>query len=275
VSITRIVSGAALVVILVGTVVFLPPWATVALAALAAVAAAIELAALARKIGAVVPGLLVAVSSATMTLIIGLSPTGTDDMWRGIDVPLDLVILSVTIAAGLVALALNPPGPPVFGAAGVMVLAPFYIGLPLGTMSWLVASHAPELLGWLIAVIAVSDSFQYFVGSAFGRRKLSPVVSPGKTIEGLVGGLVAAMAAGWLVGRWAMPGSPGWTLALLALVLSLFGVAGDLFESLLKRSVGAKDSGAIIPGHGGVLDRVDAYLFAAPAFYVAVRYLQL
>ena len=106
-----------------------------------------------------------------------------------------------------------------------------------------------------------------------GRRKLAPVVSPGKTVEGAIGGFVIAPIAGVLIGRWAMPEIAMGATAVLAAGLAMFGMAGDLFESLLKRSAGAKDSSALIPGHGGVLDRIDAYLFAAPVFYLFLRYI--
>ena len=107
----------------------------------------------------------------------------------------------------------------------------------------------------------------------WGRRKLAPVISPGKTIEGAIGGLIVAPIAGALLGRWAMPEVFLGAAAVLALGLALFGMAGDLFESLIKRSAGAKDSSSLIPGHGGVLDRIDAYLFAAPVFYLFLRFI--
>ena len=105
-------------------------------------------------------------------------------------------------------------------------------------------------------------------GRAFGRRKLAPLVSPAKTIEGALGGLIVAAIAGALLARYLLPMqlSPA-AAAGCALLLAGFGIAGDLFESLLKRSAGVKDSSNLIPGHGGILDRIDAYLFAAPVFY--------
>jgi phosphatidate cytidylyltransferase len=133
--------------------------------------------------------------------------------------------------------------------------------------------YGPKVFIWLVGVIALSDSAQYYAGTLWGRRKLAPVVSPGKTVEGAIGGLVIAPIAGLLIGRWAMPQLTMLETAVLAIGLALFGMAGDLFESLIKRSAGVKDSSTLIPGHGGVLDRIDAYLFAAPVFYLFLRYI--
>jgi phosphatidate cytidylyltransferase len=145
--------------------------------------------------------------------------------------------------------------------------------LPLGAMAWIRDVHGPAALIWLVAVIALSDTAQYYAGNLWGSRKLAPVVSPKKTVEGAIGGFVVAPLAGAALAQWALPELSIGVAGLLALGLALVGMAGDLFESLLKRSVGAKDSSALIPGHGGVLDRVDAYLFAAPTFYLFLRYI--
>jgi hypothetical protein len=122
-----------------------------------------------------------------------------------------------------------------------------------------------------LAVVWAADTGAYFTGRRFGKRKLSPRISPNKTVEGMVGGLTCGVLAGLLFAWFA-----GMTLAqvpavaAVALAAALFSVIGDLFESLLKRHVGAKDSGNLIPGHGGMLDRVDSFLFAAPVAYFYV-----
>jgi phosphatidate cytidylyltransferase len=123
---------------------------------------------------------------------------------------------------------------------------------------------------WLLTALAVvwaADSGAYFAGRAFGKHKLAPRVSPNKTIEGLVGGVIAGVVVG--VGFGLMAGVEVARLPALVAVTVLtvlFSVEGDLFESLLKRHVGAKDSGNLIPGHGGVLDRIDGVLAALPVF---------
>jgi phosphatidate cytidylyltransferase len=125
----------------------------------------------------------------------------------------------------------------------------------------------PLLLTW------ASDIGAFFVGRAFGKRKLMPSVSPGKTVEGAVGGLLATMLIGWLYARFVL--TPATQLAfvrggifLFALLVSVAAQVGDLAESLLKREAGMKDSSHIIPGHGGVLDRFDSLLFVLPVSYV-------
>ena len=154
-----------------------------------------------------------------------------------------------------------------------MVMGPLYIGLPLGVFAWLQAVGGPGPTTWLLAVIAVSDSAQYYTGRALGRVKLAPAISPAKTREGAMGGVVAAAIAGFLLGPLWLPAFSAGEAAGIAVLLAMFGMAGDLFESLLKRSAGLKDSSSLIPGHGGILDRLDSHLFAAPVFYVCLRLL--
>jgi phosphatidate cytidylyltransferase len=135
-------------------------------------------------------------------------------------------------------------------------------------------SHGPELVLSLLVLIWVADSAAYFAGRAWGRHKLSPRVSPGKTWEGAAGALAGALLVGLLVGRLglaqaALPGLLG--LCLLTTVVS---IGGDLWESLLKRQAGLKDSGALLPGHGGVLDRIDSLIAAAPVFVIGLQLLE-
>ena len=113
----------------------------------------------------------------------------------------------------------------------------------------------------------VSDTFAFFFGHALGRRRLAPALSPGKTVEGAIGGLLGGVVGAFAVRALGLPGLPALdTLALGALVAAL-GIVGDLDESLLKRWAGVKDSGVLFPGHGGMLDRLDGLLFGAPVLY--------
>ena len=128
----------------------------------------------------------------------------------------------------------------------------------------------PLLLFWLVAVVQLSDVLQYVFGKLFGRRKIAPTVSPNKTWEGFVGGVAAASAIGTAL-WWATPFT--WYQALpMALLVTVVGFLGGLVMAAIKRDRGVKDFGTLIPGHGGVLDRIDALTFAAPVFFHVTRY---
>ncbi|MCC2662263.1 MAG: phosphatidate cytidylyltransferase [Geminicoccaceae bacterium] len=152
------------------------------------------------------------------------------------------------------------------GRPGWTALGVGYIGLPALALLWLRA--LPELgfavLLWLLIVVWTTDTAAYFAGRAIGGPRLAPAISPSKTWAGLGGGMVGAALTGalaaWLLGSGRLLQAAGLG-ALLAVVAQL----GDLFESGFKRAAGVKDSGALIPGHGGLLDRIDGLLFAAPA----------
>lgn len=131
-----------------------------------------------------------------------------------------------------------------------------YAVLPAISLLWIRErdAHGLELLLWTLIVTWSTDIGAYFVGRRFGRRKLAPAISPGKTVEGLFGGIAAATLIG---GAWVLANGLGLPLLLLAPVFALAAQGGDLFESGMKRRAGVKDSGAWLPGHGGVLDRLD------------------
>jgi len=151
------------------------------------------------------------------------------------------------------------------------VFGAIYVGMPLGM---LVAVQT--LQGWratllLLGTIVVSDSSQYYTGRMFGRRPLAPAISPKKTIEGAIGGFVFGTAFMVLAGSRMIAFSGYGPLVVLGVLVVGLGICGDLFESRLKRTAGVKDSSSLIPGHGGVLDRIDALLFAVPPFYLFIR----
>jgi phosphatidate cytidylyltransferase len=155
--------------------------------------------------------------------------------------------------------------------AAARLLAQWYIGMPLGMLVAVQGSGGRAAPLLLIAAVVVSDSAQFYTGRLFGRRPLAPTISPKKTMEGAVGGIVLATAFVVLAGPFLLPSSSRLPLALLGVVMVVLGIAGDLFESRLKRIAGMKDSSAAIPGHGGILDRIDALLFATPAFYLYMQ----
>ena len=147
---------------------------------------------------------------------------------------------------------------------GFLVLVPTWVALiymrfqPQG--AWLVLI--------LLGVVATADIGGYFAGRRFGKRKLAAAVSPGKTLEGFAGGLLSNVLLAMLIAYFSA--SNLWLLLAIIMPTSLFSVLGDLLESMLKRHVGAKDSGTILPGHGGILDRVDSITAAAPVFALAL-----
>lgn len=143
-----------------------------------------------------------------------------------------------------------------------------YIGL-LGAHVCLIRV-LPDGASWLIiasAITACSDSGAYFVGKRYGRHKLCPNISPNKTVEGAVGGIVSGLVAALIFGSLLLSDFNVAFLICTAIVLSIVGIAGDLTESIVKRGTYTKDSGSILGGHGGVLDRVDSLLFVAPVLY--------
>jgi len=155
---------------------------------------------------------------------------------------------------------------------GVLVLVPAWSSL------WLIHAlyqDGPYLLLFLMVLIWTADSGAYFAGSRWGRVKLAPLISPGKSREGVYGGLAGAALCGVLLyflrpETGALP-----LLILLSVVVALFSVVGDLFESLMKRQAGIKDSGNLLPGHGGVLDRIDSLTAASPVFLFGLLLLEL
>jgi phosphatidate cytidylyltransferase len=147
-----------------------------------------------------------------------------------------------------------------------------YIGVPLGALVSIHIFGGRGAVVLLVATIVISDSAQYYTGRAFGRHPLAPRLSPKKTIEGAVGGFVVAPLFLYFAGPYLIPVTTPLMIAPLGLVLVTCGIAGDLFESMIKRAADLKDSSALIPGHGGILDRIDALMFATPPFYLFVRW---
>ncbi len=178
---------------------------------------------------------------------------------------------AMMIAATVLFFAITPRRNPLENTS-VTVLGMAWVGMLAFAIPIAAGPHPIAYIMFLVLLIALNDSGSYFVGRAFGRRKLAPVVSPGKTVEGLIGGLiVGAIAATVLVTF------PAWeTIGLAkglaaALVIGIFVPLGDLAESMVKRSIDVKDMGSVLPGHGGMLDRIDGFLFAVPAVYILFR----
>jgi phosphatidate cytidylyltransferase len=158
------------------------------------------------------------------------------------------------------------------GESALLLLGILYVPLLLGHL--LLLRGLPHGIQWvflLLVIVMAGDSGAYYVGCNFGRRKLYPAVSPNKSVEGALGGVAGSLAGAFIARGTFFPELTVVDAVLTAILLGILGQLGDLFESLLKRSFGVKDSGTIVPGHGGILDRLDSILFAAPvAYYYAV-----
>lgn len=154
---------------------------------------------------------------------------------------------------------------------GLHALGVFYLFFPLFYLLELQELH-PHYLFYLIFVIAVGDSGAYFVGSAIGKHKIYPVASPKKSLEGLIAAVLTAGLSGWLsILLFPLPRPiPVLTAVWVGAVIGLFSQLSDPVESLFKRAAGVKDSGSILPGHGGLLDRLDSYIFCAPLLYYLI-----
>jgi phosphatidate cytidylyltransferase len=155
---------------------------------------------------------------------------------------------------------------------GLMICVYFVSHVPALLMLRIPAyeNQNAKLMFFLVLVVQLSDVLQYVWGQSMGKRRIAPSISPNKTWEGLVGGIVCATAIGTAL-WWATPFSPG-EAALMALVLTMMGFAGGLIMSAIKRDRGVKDYGSLIEGHGGVLDRIDSLCFAAPVFFHLTRF---
>jgi phosphatidate cytidylyltransferase len=260
---TRVLSALLLLPLVLAVVWFLPPIGTLALAAVASVLAFMELARMAEALGAHVPRALAATSVAAACLTVGLGV-----------IPLEVVLLAALVLIGVSVVATEAPGPAALPTMAASLFAVVYIGVPLGAVAAIHVLGGREAVVLLMITIVVSDSAQYYTGRAFGRSALAPAISPKKTREGAIGGGVFGTAAMVIGARLVFPSAHPAAVVVAAIAVVASGIVGDLFESLLKRSAGVKDSSALIPGHGGILDRIDSWLFAGPVFYIFVRYLQ-
>jgi phosphatidate cytidylyltransferase len=186
-----------------------------------------------------------------------------------------VTLLAIVVALGAASMTRWSGGPDALATVAVAAFPTLYLGLPIGALVLIRERHGARGLFLLMLTVMISDTAQYYTGRALGRRPLAPAISPKKTLEGAVGGFVFGSLAFTLIGMSWLP-QPSWSWpvrAALGVVIVAAGIAGDLFESMLKRSAGVKDSSSLIPGHGGVLDRIDALLFAAPLYFAALTFL--
>ena len=177
--------------------------------------------------------------------------------------PPELIFLGGMFLASLTAysrnLSLKSITPILYPTAGILFFWALYL------------NYGMKSLFWLLVIVALSDVGAYYTGKKFGKRKFSPT-SPNKTLEGVIGGLFfGALGGAWLLSK-TYPEAFG-TILIITFLTSLTSIFGDLFESYLKREAGVKDSGDILPGHGGVLDRIDGYLFGSITLFILLNLL--
>ena len=253
----RLITGALLAAALLGALVWLPTgWLSLLLGGVV-LAGAWEWAGLADLAGAARLAYVMAVAAALL---------GCHWAWPGAALPVLvaaglwwLVTLVWVIAYPRGARCWSGAGTPVMGA---MVLVPAWVGA-----HWLLAQERGALwLGVVVVVVAGSDIGAFFGGRAWGRHRLAPSVSPGKTWEGVVCGLASALVVGWVAVAPLGLGERWWQWLPVVLFGASAGVVGDLGESMVKRHHGVKDSGSLLPGHGGALDRIDSLTAALPVF---------
>jgi phosphatidate cytidylyltransferase len=189
-----------------------------------------------------------------------IPPTGSGNAW-----PLVFISIFIVLTSARLFITKDP-------SSALRDIAPAIIGI-LYIPSLLIAAWYLRLAGyeWLLLMLLCvwsSDSFAYYIGSNFGRKKLFKEVSPNKTVAGAAGSVAGGIIASILFGSFLIKDIEMLSLLIIGAVLGAVTIVGDLVESMFKRDAGIKDSGSIIPGHGGVLDRIDSLLFAAPALYL-------
>lgn len=142
-----------------------------------------------------------------------------------------------------------------------------YVSLTMNFLYWVRRDFGVLWLYLLFAVISLGDTGAFLLGKTFGRRKMTPIASPNKTWEGALGGLLWAAGGGWLARTVLLPRFPLLEIIVLSVVVHAAAQVADPLESLFKRAAGVKDSSNLVPGHGGILDRIDSFTLAAPVFY--------
>jgi phosphatidate cytidylyltransferase len=258
---SRVLSGAVLGAAFAMAVWWFPPLVLLGIAEIVLVMAFVEYASLADQVHARVQR--VPAGAAAMLTCAAVAAPGT---------PVHVVLMAATVALGAIVLGSGRSHANALNDFAASLLPALYLGLPLGALVAIHAQIGRTAVLLLLLTVVVSDTAQYYTGRALGRRLLAPAISPKKTVEGALGGVVLGSATMVVAGHWWLAGtSPVWR-AILGLAIVIVGIVGDLFESMLKRGAGAKDASSVIPGHGGVLDRIDALMFAAPVYYMFVKY---
>lgn len=255
----RLLTAAIGVPLALAAIFRLPGWAFLLVCIAIMTGAAVELARLGRRAAPQAPWtalpLLVPIAGAALAL------TLTDGVrWDGFAVLGGAAAL--TIGAGTLVLLAGTPVTQAPLILGGLAFGTLWLAVPTAAL-YRLQQHDPWVLFLLLAIVWLGDTAAYYVGSAWGRHKMAPAVSPNKSWEGALAGFGVSMLSVVVWGLW-REGGVATDLLVIGALTTLASQAGDLVESLLKRGAGVKDSGGLLPGHGGVLDRMDAMLFAAP-----------
>lgn len=263
----RLLTAAVLVPLVLVGVFCLPSWGFLVIVVAILAGAAVEFVRVARAWAseaplALLPALVVA-AGVTLAYLERGGPTGPAVPWG--------LAAVLTVGFGLLVLFARTPPSQSLPALGAFAFGVPYFALPIAAL-YRLHHRDPWLLILLFAVVWLGDTAAYYVGSRFGRHKMAPVVSPKKSWEGAAAGFTVSLlsAAAWALLR--RPEVPWSVLLGVAAATAVAAQLGDLVESLLKRGAGIKDSGNLLPGHGGLLDRSDALLFAAPVMLAGIWY---
>jgi phosphatidate cytidylyltransferase len=272
-TLTRFLTAAILIPLVIAAIWWGPNWLIAIVCGFVAIASMLEFFSVAARHGVQAYRLWTCVAAAgivaqqwyasRMASIIRLS----DLLDRSPKVTLELVLFGFVFGVALIALGTRRTISEVLPSISVSAAGLIFVVLPLSAVIRLhgVDILGPQLLLFTVVMVWVGDTAAYFVGRSLGRWKMAPEISPNKTWEGAIANFLGALFVAAIFGYW-MKLQPAHMLAM-AVVGSAAGQIGDLFESAWKRSAGVKDSGTILPGHGGMLDRIDALILAAPAVW--------
>jgi len=270
----RVLTAAILIPVVVALVWWGPPWLLAAIAAVIAILALAEFFTLGDRVGlrafrkwtmACTAGLFYAQYSAGAVEIRSVSfDIALVRRSVGVSLPLDALLLIFIFGAVSIGLATRRPLQEVLAAMAISSAGLLFIALPFSYLVRieLIERFGRELVLFTLVLIWAGDMLAYFVGRFLGRVPMAPVLSPKKTWEGAFANLVASLLVGFLFARWM--GNDVLTMLVIAALANIAGQMGDLIESAYKRGAAVKDSGGLVPGHGGVFDRVDSLILAAP-----------
>jgi phosphatidate cytidylyltransferase len=279
----RILTAAVLIPIVVALVWWGPPWLLASIATVVAILALLEFLALGERVGlrpfrkwtiVCAAGLFYAQYCAGGVEIRAVSfDIALVRRSVGVSLSLEALLLIFAFGAVSIGLAMRRPLQEVLSAIGISSAGLLFIALPFSYLVRIdeIDRFGRELVLFTLALIWAGDMLAYFVGRFLGRVPMAPVLSPKKTWEGALANFVASVVVGFLFARWM--GTDTVTMIVIGAIANIAGQMGDLIESAYKRGAAVKDSGALVPGHGGVLDRVDSLILAAPMVWATYEWL--